>query len=252
MKNYNKELKFLIKLVKKSEKIIKNGKMEVKDKGENDLVTNLDLEVEQFINKNIKKKYPQFDIVSEEFFSNKTLTKNCFTVDPIDGTINFAHNLPFWAIQVSCVIDGETKVAVIYSPSTKELYYAVKGEGAFLNGKQIRVTNSPMNKIIFTAHGHQEASKYVTKIYEQFHGIANNYRRFGATSFTFAYIAKGALGGTVIFAPNIWDINPGILLCKEAGAEIDYDPNGNLIVGYCKEFNKIMLEKLNKILSKNQ
>ena len=150
----NKELEFLIRMVKESAEIIKNGKVEVKPKGKDDLVTNLDYEVEKYIISKIQKEYPEFDIVSEEFNSKKELTQNCFTIDPIDGTINFAHKLPFWAIQVSCIKNGETIVAVIYSPRTDELFYAVKNKGAFLNGERINISTLPLSKSLFTAHGH--------------------------------------------------------------------------------------------------
>ena len=93
-----KELKFLIDTVKEASKLI-TEEFEVKAKdNKGDLVTNFDYEVEQFMINEIKKAYPNFNIVSEEFNSNEGLTDNCFTIDPIDGTINFANNIPLWGI----------------------------------------------------------------------------------------------------------------------------------------------------------
>ncbi len=246
-KRYNKEIKFLIKMVKDSAKIIKKGKMEVNNKGEDDLVTNLDFAVEKYIIENIKKKYPNFDIVSEEFNSNKSLTDNCFTIDPIDGTINFANNIPQWAIQVACRVNGETVVGVIYSPSTNDLYYAVKGEGAYKNGKRINVSSLPLKRVLFTAHGHGENTKYITKIYEMMDGVANNYRRIGATSLTLAYIANGSIGGTIILNPTPWDDTPGMLLCEEAGAIINIDKHGFIVIGNGESFINYANEILKKL-----
>ena len=104
------------------------------------MVTNFDYKVETFINNEIKMNYPDFDIVSEEFNSDNKLTDNCFTVDPIDGTVNFANNVPLWAIQVACIKSGETSSAVIYLPKLNELYYADES-GAYMNGVKIKINS---------------------------------------------------------------------------------------------------------------
>ena len=140
-----KELEFMIRIVKEAAMII-TEEFEVKAKGDNgDLVTNFDYEVEQFIIDSIKKEYPNFNIVSEEFNKNEGLTENCFTIDPIDGTINFAHNVPLWAIQVACIKNGKTCAAVIYLPKLNELYYADEN-GAFLNNKKLSVNKMSIDK----------------------------------------------------------------------------------------------------------
>lgn len=144
-----KELKFLIDIVKEASKII-TDEFEVKakdDKG--DLVTNFDYEVEQFIINKIKKEYPTFTIISEEFNTNEELTDNCFTIDPIDGTINFANKLPLWGIQVACIKDGKTCAAVIYLPKINEFYYADEN-GAFMNDKRISVNNMKPDRGLYS------------------------------------------------------------------------------------------------------
>ena len=97
------EIEFLKDLVIRASKLITNEVIVKAKDDKGDLVTNFDYDVENFISNEIKKSYPNFDIVSEEFNTNGKLTENCFTVDPIDGTINFAHGMPLWAIQVACV-----------------------------------------------------------------------------------------------------------------------------------------------------
>ncbi len=246
--NYKKDLDFLIKLVKESAEIIENGQMEVKDKGKNDLVTNLDYAVEKYIIEQIKTFYPHFDIVSEEFNSKKEITENCFTIDPIDGTINFAHGLPYWAIQISCIREGKIVAAVIYSPCTNQLFSATLGGGAFCNDKQIFVNNLPLNRNIFTAHGNSSQTPLITKIYEKMNGKASNYRRIGSTSLSFAYLAKGSLGGMVILSPTIWDDTPGLLICQEAGAKIKRLKDGFIVAGSSDEFIETTSKIINEII----
>lgn len=120
----NKDLEFLIDLVKSASLLI-NDDFEIKAKGNNgDLVTNFDFEIEKFIIEKINKIYPDFSIVSEEYNSENDLTDNCFTIDRIDGTINFTNNIPLWGIQVACIRNKKTCAAVIYLPKINELFYA--------------------------------------------------------------------------------------------------------------------------------
>ena len=79
------------------------------------LVTDLDWEIEQFLIGKIRESYPDFDIVSEEYNTNNEVTDNCFIIDPIDGTINFANKLPLWGIQIACIKDGKRVASVIYT-----------------------------------------------------------------------------------------------------------------------------------------
>ncbi len=245
-KEYKKELKFLIKVAKECYKIIKNGVMEVKDKGEDDIVTNLDLEVEKHIIKRINKTFPTFEIVSEEFNNKAKICNNCFTIDPIDGTINFAHGIPLWSIQIACIRENNIVASVIYNPCAKELYWATKGGGAYLNGKKISVSSLPLNKSLATVHGHGDEADKVTQVYEEYRKITANFRRFGSTSLSFAYVAKGALCGTTILSSTAWDVAPGMLLCKEAGAKIYTNEEGHVIVGQNEEYIDIMKKILKK------
>lgn len=124
--------KFLINIVKKSAKLITDN-LEVTAKGDfGDLVTNFDFIVEKFLIEKISKKYPDFDIISEETSNDKKLSDNCFTIDPIDGTVNFANGIPMWSVQVACIKDNQTISAVMLFPKLNQLFYADK-HGAFCN-----------------------------------------------------------------------------------------------------------------------
>ena len=148
----SKDLEFLIKIVKEANKISEEH-FEVRPKGnESDLVTNLDYKIEKYLIKEIKENYPDFDIVSEELNTNGAVTDNCFIIDPIDGTINFANNLPLWGIQIACRKNGETIASVISFPRINEFYYADE-TGAYLNDKKISVNEVPIKNTLYAIDG---------------------------------------------------------------------------------------------------
>lgn len=213
----SEELKFLIDIVKNSSFLI-NDEFEVKakdDKG--DLVTNFDYEIEKYMIEKIKEAYPEFSIVSEEFNSKKELENNCFTIDPIDGTINFAHNIPLWGIQVACIKNGKTCAAVIYLPKFDELYYADE-TGAFLNGKQISVNNFYIDKGLYTIEG---PNKLLGQV--KMRKISRHSRDFYCSAVNFAYVACGKISATNFVWDTPWDYIPGQYIVKQAGGVIYND-----------------------------
>lgn len=229
-----KELDFLIKIVKSASELI-TEEFEVKSKDDNgDLVTNFDYEVEQFIINEIKKEYPDFKIVSEEFNASEGLTDNCFTIDPIDGTINFAHNVPLWAIQVACIKNGKTCAAVIYLPKLNELYYADEN-GAFLNDKKISVNEMSVDRGLYTVEGPGNIlGEYKMR------NINRNYRDFHCAAVNFAFVASGRLSATNFVWDTLWDYIPGQFLVEQAGGVI-YNDTKMHIAANSEEFLKEML-----------
>lgn len=230
-----KELKFLIDTVKEASKLI-TEEFEVKAKdNKGDLVTNFDYEVEQFIMNAIKKEYPDFNIVSEEFNTDVGLTDNCFTIDPIDGTINFAHNIPLWAIQVACIKDGKTCAAVIYLPKLQELYYADEN-GAFLNDKKISVNKMTIDRGLYTVEGPGNVlGEYKMR------NVNRNYRDFHCAAVNFAFVASGKLSATNFVWDTLWDYIPGQFIVEKAGGVI-YNDTKMHIAANSKEFLKAMLD----------
>lgn len=231
----NKEAEFLVKVVKHANTLITED-FEVKakdDKG--DLVTNFDFEIEQFIINKIKKEYPEFDIVSEEFNADGKLTKNCFVIDPIDGTINFANKLPEWVIQVACVKNGKTIAAVIYAPKFNELYVA-DDKKAYLNDKEICVNKSPVKKCIFQIDGKFRASAIMRMM-----PFTKHFRNVGCAGIGYAYVAAGRYGGMIFRNETVWDYLPGIHIARIAGAYI-IEEKGCYIAANTKEFAEILKE----------
>lgn len=187
------------------------------DKG--DLVTNFDYEVEKFIIDKINRAYPNYKIISEEFNSSEVWSDNFFTIDPIDGTINFAHNLPFWAIQVACVSEGKLCASVIYLPTMNELYVA-DSSGSYLNGERIKVSDIEAKKCLYSIEAKEkEALKCIEKMETPY----PLQRKFYCAALEFAYVACGKLGGISIMCDTIWDYLPGCLLVEKAGGKIVHE-----------------------------
>ncbi len=240
-----KELEFLLKIVKDAEKI-SNENFSVEDKigvSNGDMVTDLDVKIEKFLISQIKKEYPKFDIVSEEFNFNNKPTKNCFIIDPIDGTINFANGLPFWAIQVACVKNGKTVAAVVDMPRIHHLFYADKN-GAFLNDKQIHVKQVPLNKALYVVDGSDTLA-----CFNRVNPTTQHYRRFGAVCTSMAFVSAGFIHGAVFRSDKVWDYAPGMYISQIAGAEVADEP-GFHAVAMNKEFMEILKKETAKQDSK--
>lgn len=209
-----KEIDFLKEVVSNANEISKK-EFNVNTKGgENDLVTNLDLEIEKFIIEKIKKEYPNYDIVSEEFNNNNQISNNCFIIDPIDGTINFANNLPLWGIQIACVKDGKTVASIISLPHINEFYYADE-TGAYLNDKKIKVNEVPIKNTLYSIDGNNNLP-----CMQRMRKYSSNRRNFGGVCVSMAFVASGRIHGAVFRSDKPWDYEPGLFICKMAGASI--------------------------------
>lgn len=229
----NKDTEFLIDVVRRANELITED-FEVNAKGnDGDLVTNFDYEIEKFIIGEINKAYPGFDIISEEFNTEGKLTKNCFVIDPIDGTITFAHGCPDWAIQVACIKSGKTVSAVIFLPKLAELYWADE-TGAFLNGKSINVNTLPIHKCLFEVHGKGRLSALTRML-----PYSKHFRRSGSAAVSYAYVAAGRFGGIIFRNESVWDYIPGMFIAKQAGAYLidEYECH---IAANSKEFAELL------------
>lgn len=228
-----KEIDFLKRIVSEANEISKQAfKIESKG-GENDLVTNLDLEIERFIIKEIIKEYPTFDIISEEFNTNNQITDNCFIIDPIDGTINFANNLPLWAIQVACVKEGKTIASVISLPRINEFYYADE-TGAYLNDEVIKVNEVPIKNTLYSIDGENNLPSM-----KRMRKYSSNRRSYGGVCVSMAFVASGRIHGAVFRSDKPWDYEPGLFICKMAGGSI-CSKNGFHAAAMNKEFLDIL------------
>ena len=227
----SKESDFLVDLVKSASELITDDLIIKAKDNEGDLVTNFDYEIEKYMIERIKEKYPGFTIVSE----NNKLTDNCFTIDPIDGTVNFSNGLPLWGIQVACIRNARTIASVIYLPKLNELYYADES-GAYLNNKKIHVNNYGIKRGMYTVTA-KDAIIGEIKMRE----LNKNNCNFCAC-INFAWVAAGRLSGTMFRKDSLWDYIPGQFLVQMAGGEI-YNESGAHIAANNKEFLDTLKEK---------
>lgn len=240
---YYQIFKNVFSIIKKMLKKYGTSNFSVADKGSDDIVTSLDLAYEKYIIAQLNKYYPGVSIISEEFNSNIKNVKTYFTIDPIDGTVNFANNIPMYGVQIAYIEDNITKVAVIHMIPSNETYYAINGCGAYCNGKKISVCNKPANQSIVFVDGNKE--EYFLGFVPFLHKDFLRVRVVGASCTEFSSIACGRAGGFLLIAKTPWDYTPGMLIVKEAGGYVD--KLGDFII--CGA-NKEILDKLLKLTKK--
>lgn len=226
----SKDLEFLSRIVRSASELI-GDKFEVRakdDKG--DLVTNLDFEIEKYLIDEIGREYPGFTVVSEEYNSENRATENCFVIDPIDGTINFANGLPLWGIQVACVRGGKVCAAVIYLAALGEFYEADES-GAYLNGEKIGVNHYGVDRGLCDIEG-PDKRKYQGLAMKEFRHVRN----INSAAVVFAWVAAGRLSAaTYLGWDKLWDYLPGRYLVEKAGGVV-FDAEGVHLVANCEEW----------------
>jgi myo-inositol-1(or 4)-monophosphatase len=206
----------MIKASEKASKILIRDfgeveKLQVSKKGPTDFVTNADLKAEKIIIEELQKARPHYSIISEENGIEQNKDKNkTWIIDPKDGTINFLHGVPHFAISIALKSNDEIISGLIFDPIKNEMFYAEKNSGAFFNNHRIRVSKkNVINDCLFVTGG---------KIKKQ---LDIQYRKSGSAALDIAYVAAGRYDGYFQRELNLWDIAAGIILIKEAGGIIN-------------------------------
>lgn len=198
----------------------------VEHKGEIDLVTEVDIACEEAIIKIISEAYPEHGILTEEEGSANIEAENVWITDPLDGTTNFAHGFPVYCSSVALVAGCEPVAGAVYDPTRDELFTAVKGGGAFLNGSPIKVsgTKELINALLATGFPYsiKTTSKNNLKEFGDFAMRAQALRRPGAAAIDLCYVACGRLDGFWEFHLKPWDISAGALIVTEAGGTMSH------------------------------
>ena len=201
--------------------------LQVSSKGPGDFVTSADKRTEKILIEELQKAYPEYGIITEETgIINKSNTKNRWIIDPIDGTLNFMNGIPQFAISIGYEEENEIKCGVIFNPITNEMFFAEKGNGAYLNNSRIRVSKkSKIKESLIVTGGPKQASKIKDKIFLEYINVSknvSNVRKFGSAALDVAYVACGRFDGYWQRELNYWDIAAGIIILKEAGGYIDF------------------------------
>ena len=231
MNSISANLNIMIKAAEKASKILIRDfgeieKLQVSKKGPTDFVTNSDLRTEKIIIEELKKARPHYSVITEESGTEIGKDKkNTWIIDPIDGTVNFLHGIPHFAISIALKSNNEIVSGLIFDPIKNEMFYAEKNNGAFFNNHRIRVSKkNKLNDCLFVTGG---------KIMKE---PDLPYRKSGCAALDMAYVAAGRYDGYFQHGLSIWDLAAGIILVKEAG-------------GITNKINLSITENLNVIAS---
>ncbi|MBF0132707.1 MAG: inositol monophosphatase [Magnetococcales bacterium] len=193
----------------------------IDSKGKNDFVTQADITVEKEIIRQLHKAYPDYGILAEESGRKQVQPGWRWIIDPIDGTTNFIHGLPHFAISIALAHDNELHGAVVFNPASNELFTAERGRGAFLNGQRMRINPSQRLEQCLLATGFPVNKPDVLRRHmrtvEELTIGSRGIRRLGSAALDLAFVAAGRYDGFWESALQPWDIAAGILLVMEAG-----------------------------------
>ena len=230
--------------------------LQVSLKGPGDFVTASDKKVEKILINELQKARPSYSILSEEIGQINNDKSFKWIIDPIDGTANFLHGIPHFAISIGLEHDDEIICGIVYDPIKDEMFVAEKGNGSYLNNQRMRVSSRSKLKdcIVFTG-GPKLESKNKELALEEYKKFSSKIlipiRKLGSASLDMAYVAAGRCDGFWQRNLNYWDIAAGIILVKEAGGfvtdfegENRYVENKTILATNSK-INKEMIEVLN-------
>ena len=198
---------------------------------ETDLVTRVDKESEAKIREIVLGAYPDHTVLGEEEGRGSTSeASHRWIVDPLDGTLNYAHGFPFYCVSIGLEIEGELEVGVVLDSFRNELFTAVKGEGATMNGAPIEVSSEEVLRSAMLATGFPYNSETASDNIEVFARMMHRsraIRRPGAAALDLCYVACGRLDGFWDLKLNAWDVAAGVLIVREAGGRTS-GPNGEV------------------------
>jgi len=197
----------------------------IRYKGEINLVTDVDLASERLILRRIREAFPEHAILSEEQPTSAEVLRAPYTwvVDPLDGTTNFAHGYPMFAVSIAWLCEGEPYIGVVYQPVLDELFLAERGHGAYLNGQRLHVSSEHVLRRSLLATGFPydaERRRQAVRDFVHFIDVARAIRRDGTAAIDLCYVAAGRFDGFWERELSPWDTAAGVLLVREAGGMV--------------------------------
>jgi myo-inositol-1(or 4)-monophosphatase len=228
--------------------------LQVSMKGPGDFVSTADHQAEKIIKAELGKARPGYGFLLEEGGETPGDGKHRWIVDPLDGTTNFLHGIPHFAISIALERDKEIAAGVIYDPIKDEMFYAEKGLGAFVNDRRLRVSARPnlADSVIGTGIPFRERGNHphYLKLLEAVMGCTAGVRRMGAAALDLAYVAAGRLDGFFEIGLSAWDMAAGAVIVREAGGYTEEIDGGKdfLTSGSVLATNDRLLAPLGKLL----
>jgi myo-inositol-1(or 4)-monophosphatase len=224
-----RELEAAIEAAKAAGRVLQSGfgqRLDVRYKGKVDLVTEADERAEQMIKEALREAFPAYGILTEEGGSLPGQGDFRWIVDPLDGTTNYAHGLPFFSVSIALERAGEVILGVVHDPMAQETYVAELGGGATLNGQPVGVsdTDEPIRALLATGFPYErDEMPAEVDLFGRFAVLTQSMRRLGSAALDLCYVAAGRLDGCYGRGIKAWDIAAGSLIVGEAGGKItDY------------------------------
>jgi len=220
-------LAYLENLARKSGAILKAGynmEHQVGYKGEIDLVTEVDHRSEAYLLGEVQRDFPAHHILAEESGIIEGNDEDIWYIDPLDGTVNYAHHVPVFCVSIAYAFQGRLTLGAVYDPLRDEMYTAERGKGAYLNGKRLSVSSTSELKRSLLVTGfpydtwNTELDNFANFI--KFGKLTQGVRRLGSAALDLAYVAAGRFDGFWELSLKPWDVAAGGLICEEAGARI--------------------------------
>lgn len=229
-------------------------------KGRINPVTNVDLQSERTIIDTIKERYPDHDIITEESDQKQEGSPYRWIIDPLDGTVNYAHDYPFFGVSIALEINGSVEVGVVYNPVLEEFFSARRGCGAFYNGKPISVSDiDTLEKSLLATGFSYDIKENPYNNIAHFNNMimqAQSLRRDGSAALNLCYTAMGRFDGYWEITINAWDIAAGMLMVSEAGGTVTdlrgepLSPFRNEIIASNGKIHRDLVEQLQVVQRK--
>ncbi len=233
-----------------------NKEHQVSYKGVIDLVTEIDHASESFLIKEIQSRFPDSHIVAEESGETQGSNEGIWYIDPLDGTVNYAHHIPLFCVSIAFAYDGNVKLGAVYDPLRDEMFTAERGKGAFLNGKPIHASAATelQKSLLVTGFPYDtwNTEKDNFKNFEKLAKTTQGVRRLGSAALDGCYVAAGRFDGFWELTLKPWDIAAAGLIAEEAGARVtatdgkpDYISSPQSILAAAPGVYEKLLEQLN-------
>ena len=226
-------------------------------KGVIDLVTEVDHQSETYILSEIQKRFPGHAILAEESGSLQGASEHLWHIDPLDGTVNYAHGIPIFCVSIGYALNGVTRLGAVFDPMRDECFSAQRGSGACLNGKPLHVSavNQLVRSLLVTGFPYDtwNTSKDNFINFVHFAKMTQGVRRLGSAALDLCYVAAGRFDGFWELSLNAWDVAAGGLIAEEAGAIVtsvdgssDYISKPQSILAATPGLHPLMLAELKK------
>ncbi|NMC14671.1 MAG: inositol monophosphatase [Chloroflexi bacterium] len=197
-------------------------RLTIEHKGDIDLVTDIDRQSERYLITEINRRFPGHGIYAEESGNNSNGQSSVWYIDPLDGTINFAHGVPIFAVSIGYEEDGELQLAAVYDPMRDECFTAQKGQGALMNGEPIHVSKQDvlLNSLLVTGFPYDVRTNPDNNFdnHARLMMSSQGVRRLGSAALDLCYVASGRFDGFWELQIEPYDVAAGILIARESGA----------------------------------